>query len=120
MRSGAVPRRCQQVREGVPADTARSHWCCRRCCGRCGGGLPGPALYDTWRDRDDPDGAPLTSCTIITGAATEGLAWLHHRTPLALLPAYEECWLDPDLTDPGEIILLLKPYPDDQLDVAAA
>lgn len=80
-------------------------------------------LYDTWRarqDRNDHDGAPLTTCTIITGAAPEGLAWLHHRTPLALRPEDEERWLDPDATDPDAIIDLLKPYPAGQLDVRAA
>jgi len=77
-------------------------------------------LFDTWQDRSDPDGAPRTTCTIITGAAPEGLVWLHHRTPLTLRPEDEERWLDPDLTDPDEIIDLLRPYPPDQLDVRAA
>jgi len=77
-------------------------------------------LYDTWQDRNDPDDAPITTCTIITGAAPDGLAWLHHRTPLTLLPEEEERWLDPDLTDPDEIVDLLRPYPADQLDVRAA
>jgi len=77
-------------------------------------------LYDTWQDRSDRDSSTLATCTIITGAAPEGLAWLHHRTPLALLPADEERWLDPDLTDPDEIVDLLKPYPADQLGVRAA
>ena len=77
-------------------------------------------LHETWQDWNDPDGAPLRTCTIITGAAPEGLAWQHHRTPLALLPDDEERWLDPDLTDPDEIVTPLKPYPANQLDVRAA
>jgi len=77
-------------------------------------------LYETWQDRNDRDAAPLTTCTIITSAAPGGLAWLHDRTPLTLLPEDEERWLDPDLTDPDEIVDLLKPSPPDQLDVRAA
>ena len=77
-------------------------------------------LYDTWQDRTDPDGAPLITCTIITGAAPAGLAWLHSRTPLALLPEAEERWLDADLTDPEEIVHLLKSYPEHLLTAQAA
>jgi putative SOS response-associated peptidase YedK len=37
-----------------------------------------------------------------------------------LLPEDEERWLDPDLTEPEEILRFLVPYPDELLEARAA
>jgi putative SOS response-associated peptidase YedK len=31
--------------------------------------------------------------------------------PVILLPEDEDHWLDPDMTEPEEIVVLLRPYP---------
>ncbi len=73
-------------------------------------------LYDVWRDPygdGGGDGDELTTCTVITTRPNAVVAPIHDRMPVMLLPEDEERWLDPDLTDPGEIVSLLKPYPAD-------
>ncbi|HEV2461631.1 MAG TPA: SOS response-associated peptidase [Ktedonobacterales bacterium] len=67
-------------------------------------------LYDTWRD---PTGSDLTTCTIITTQPNELVAPIHNRMPVILLPEDEDRWLDPDMTEPEEIVSLLRPYPAD-------
>jgi putative SOS response-associated peptidase YedK len=37
------------------------------------------------------------------------VAPIHNRMPV-LLPEDEERWLDPEMTDPAEIVSLLRPY----------
>lgn len=67
-------------------------------------------LFDVWRDPHG-GGGELTTCTIITTQPNAVVAPIHNRMPVMLLPEDEERWLDPDLTDPGEIVSLLRPYP---------
>ncbi len=64
-------------------------------------------LYENWRD---PKGETLTSCTIITTAAREDLAWLHDRMPVILDPEDWEIWLDPELKDRSVLDPLLVPW----------
>jgi putative SOS response-associated peptidase YedK len=68
-------------------------------------------LYEHWRD-PNTDGE-LTTCTIITTQPNELVAPIHNRMPVILLPEDEDHWLDPDRSEPDEIISLLKPYPAD-------
>jgi putative SOS response-associated peptidase YedK len=76
------------------------------------GGLFGFAgLFDTWRDPSDPIGNELTTCTIITTQPNGLVAAIHNRMPVILLPDDEDHWLDPDMTEPEEIVSLLRPYP---------
>jgi putative SOS response-associated peptidase YedK len=90
-------------------------------------GLAG--LYDVWSnphsggaDDGDGDGSggegdghELTTCTIITTQPNEVVAPIHNRMPVILLPEDEERWLDSEMTDPGEIVSLLRPYPSELL-----
>lgn len=89
-------------------------------------------LYEFWRDKTLPDDHPLAwwaTCTVITteaetaalanaGAApAEGdgpraLADIHPRMPLMLPPERWDAWLDPGLTDQGELRALLAPPPE--------
>ena len=76
-----------------------------------GGGLLAFAgLWETWRNKDNPDGAPLRSCTILTRAAQGPVTELHHRMPLALPPDAWDAWLDQD-TAAGEVTALLHSEP---------
>lgn len=74
-------------------------------------------LYDNWRD---PSGGELATCTIITTQPNELMAPIHNRMPVILLPEDEERWLDPDMTEPEEIVSLLRLYPADFMMARAA
>ncbi|MGA8978961.1 MAG: SOS response-associated peptidase [Pedococcus sp.] len=68
-------------------------------------------LYEFWRDReiadkDDPQ-AWLTTFTIITTGAEAGLDRIHDRQPLVLERDDWSTWLDPAVTDPGQVGALL-------------
>jgi putative SOS response-associated peptidase YedK len=74
-------------------------------------------LYDIWTA---PSGEALTSCTIITTLPNQELQSIHDRMPVILLPEDEDEWLNPDLTEPQDLLPFLKPYPDDLLTVMRA
>jgi putative SOS response-associated peptidase YedK len=74
-------------------------------------------LYDIWQS---PSGTELTTCTIITTAPNAVLAPIHNRMPAILLPEEEEAWLDPDLTEPEQLLPYLRPYPDELLQAKVA
>src|SRR6476660_4324993 len=57
--------------------------------------LPGPQAFSfagLWAYNKKLD---VTSCTIITGPATEPMNKLHDRQPIILNPAAYDAWLDP-------------------------
>lgn len=56
-------------------------------------------LWDTWRDRDDPQAPLLRTCTILTMPADARLAALHSRMPVVLPPSSWDAWLDRGATD---------------------
>lgn len=69
-------------------------------------------LYEWWHDDSGPDDAEnawLLSCTIITTAAEGPLGEIHDRTPFVLPPDRIDAWLDPAVSDPGDIERLLLP-----------
>ncbi len=71
-------------------------------------------LYDEARN---VDGAPLESFTIITTAANDDIATLHDRMPV-MLPLDElEHWLSHSEKDPESLDYLLKPAPDDVVEM---
>jgi putative SOS response-associated peptidase YedK len=74
-------------------------------------------LYDIWTA---PSGEELKSCTIITTTPNIELQPIHNRMPVILLPEDEDEWLNPDLTEPQDILPYLKPYPDELLAVMKA
>jgi len=62
-------------------------------------------LYDIWHS---PQGAAVTSCTIITTEPNELLAPIHDRMPVILAKAGRDQWL---ASDPQGWPELLRPYP---------
>ncbi|MFB7469593.1 SOS response-associated peptidase [Kitasatospora sp. NPDC056184] len=79
---------------------------------RPGGGLLLMAgLYEFWRDRavaeDDDPAAWLVTCTVLTTEATDAAGRIHDRMPVTLAPDAVDAWLDPVVTDPGEVRGLL-------------
>ncbi len=65
-------------------------------------------LYDVWHG---PDGRELKSYTIITTGGNDLVLPVHERMPVILTREAEQRWLDPDLSDPDELLKLLQPYP---------
>jgi putative SOS response-associated peptidase YedK len=57
-------------------------------------------LYEFW----GPPGQTLTTCTIITAPAQGVLAEIHDRMPLVLARSAWQRWLDPDVTDPADVL----------------
>ena len=49
-------------------------------------------LWDQWQG----EGTSVTSCTIVTTAATEAMAGFHHRLPLMLSHQEVDLWADPE------------------------
>ncbi len=68
-------------------------------------------LYEFWRDTSvaDPDDplAWLTTFTVITGPAEEGLDRIHDRQPVVLEPQEWGEWLDPDTGAANAVDLLV-------------
>ena len=69
--------------------------------------LPFAGLYDIWKNSE---GEEIYSFTIITTQPTVNLQAIHNRMPVILEPKAEAVWLNPDVTDPGELTPLLHPY----------
>jgi putative SOS response-associated peptidase YedK len=74
-------------------------------------------LYDTWTS---PSGDELTTCTIITTTPNAVLAPIHDRMPVILFPDEEDEWLNPDLTEPEQLLPFLRPYPGELLQAKVA
>ncbi|HEX2036155.1 MAG TPA: SOS response-associated peptidase [Chloroflexota bacterium] len=71
-------------------------------------------LWDEWTP---PEGGPaVRSCTIVTTEPNELMATFHHRMPVILSPQAEAAWLDPRISDPSQLVPLLRPYPADLME----
>ncbi|WP_027942941.1 SOS response-associated peptidase [Amycolatopsis taiwanensis] len=66
-------------------------------------------IWESWRDKKDPDASPLITFSIITTAATGRLTEIHDRMPLLVPRRDWAAWLDPDTGDVSE---LLAPTPE--------
>ncbi|HOV17036.1 MAG TPA: SOS response-associated peptidase [Candidatus Cloacimonadota bacterium] len=63
------------------------------------------------------DGSYIQSCAIITTAANATILPLHDRMPVILTPELTESWLREDYRDPAGLKALLKPCPDEWIDI---
>jgi putative SOS response-associated peptidase YedK len=66
-------------------------------------------LYDIWKDRNT--GKEIYSYTIITTEPNTVVGEFHNRMPVILEKEDEETWLNPDISEPAQLLPLLKPYP---------
>ena len=69
-------------------------------------------LWETWKD---PKGKAIPSCTIITTAANEYVAPIHHRMPVILPRESEEPWLDAGIEEAASLTQMLVPAPEGYL-----
>ena len=74
---------------------------------RDGGPLAMAGLYEVWTPRGEQDPARrLWTCTVITTEAADDTGQIHDRTPLLVPRADWSRWLDPELEDPGDHLLV--------------
>jgi putative SOS response-associated peptidase YedK len=71
-------------------------------------------IYDIWKDRNT--GKEIYSYSIITTEPNELVGKFHHRMPAILKQEDEETWLNPDISEPEQLLPLLQPYPADQME----
>ncbi|WP_248965723.1 SOS response-associated peptidase [Sphaerisporangium perillae] len=80
-----------------------------------GGGVMAMAgLYEFWKDPTRADDDPLkwlTTCTVITTTAEDHLGHIHDRMPVIIGRDRWADWLDPERTDPGQLLDWLKASP---------
>ncbi|MEM8604783.1 MAG: SOS response-associated peptidase [Cyanobacteria bacterium P01_H01_bin.121] len=71
------------------------------------------AFAGLWEHWQDPAGAELETCTILTTQPNELMAPIHDRMPVIIAPRDYDCWL----TAPSTRLVepLLKPYPSELL-----
>ena len=68
-----------------------------------GGPLAMAGLYEVW---SPPEGDRLWTCTVLTTEAADDTGHIHDRTPLVVPRADWDRWLDPEVEDPGEDLLV--------------
>ena len=71
-------------------------------------------LYNLWTS---PEGEKVCTSTIITTGANEVLAPIHDRMPVILARDAVALWLDPSLHEKEKLLPVLKPCPDDELEL---
>jgi putative SOS response-associated peptidase YedK len=71
-------------------------------------------IYDIWKDKQT--GKEIYSYTIITTTPNTLVGKIHDRMPVILQKEDEETWLNSDITEPEQLLPLLKPYPADQME----
>ena len=74
------------------------------------------AFAGLWESWQSPAGEHIRSCAILTTAANEFMAQVHHRMPVILSAETEPLWLDPLTETPDTLEPLLIPAPADSLD----
>jgi putative SOS response-associated peptidase YedK len=73
-------------------------------------------LWSVWRDPTEPEAEPVRTFTIITTSANATLEPIHDRMPVILPASAWAAWLAPAPPEPGELLALLRPAPDDLLE----
>jgi putative SOS response-associated peptidase YedK len=70
-------------------------------------------LWDTWTA---PDGKKVATCTIITTEPNTFMERIHNRMPVILPKHHIDTWLDRSIDNEQEVLPLLKPYPEKEMD----
>ena len=73
------------------------------------------AIAGLWEHWASPDGSEIESCTLLTTEPNERLRPVHNRMPVILPPEDYDLWLDTGAQHPGEVQLLLRPYPAEEM-----
>ncbi|MEU3472095.1 SOS response-associated peptidase [Rhodococcus sp. NPDC006774] len=76
-------------------------------------------LYELWRDptkAEDDEARWVWSVTVLTSPAADALGHIHDRSPVVLPPDLRASWLDPGVTDLGDVRDLLAAIPEPRLE----
>jgi putative SOS response-associated peptidase YedK len=73
-------------------------------------------LWSIWRDPAQPEAELTRTFTIVTTSANATLQPIHNRMPVILPASAWTRWLAAAPADPGELLALLRPAPDDLLE----
>jgi putative SOS response-associated peptidase YedK len=74
-------------------------------------------LYDVWKDRET--GKEIYTYTIITTEPNAVVGEFHGRMPVILQKEDEETWLNPDISEPAQLLPLLNSYPAEKMETWA-
>lgn len=75
------------------------------------------AIAGLWEHWQGADGSELESCSLIVTTANHRVAAIHERMPVILDPSDFPAWLDRHRQHPDELLPLLRPCPDDWLEL---
>lgn len=70
-------------------------------------------LWSHWKS---PDGSEVVSCTILTTGPNPLMQPIHDRMPVIIAPSKRSEWLDVTTFNPESLMVLLKPYPEKEMD----
>lgn len=73
---------------------------------RDGAPLAMAGLYEVW---SGGEGERLWTCTVLTTEAADELGHIHDRTPLLVPRAEWSRWLDPEVEEPGDLLVPATP-----------
>lgn len=74
-------------------------------------------LWDTWKDKSDPEAEWVRTCSIITTDANASVASIHDRMPVILPEELWAAWLDPEEHDPEVLRTMLVPASEETLEM---
>jgi putative SOS response-associated peptidase YedK len=72
-------------------------------------------LWETWKDKSEPDAPTIHSCTIITTTPNSLMESIHDRKPVILPREYYSTWVDLENEDTDELMEMLTPYDSSQM-----
>jgi putative SOS response-associated peptidase YedK len=81
---------------------------------KSGGPVAFAGLWETWTG---PNGEELDTAAIVTTAANQEMAHVHHRAPVIVPPEQFDFWLDSRNVDAEMATVLFAPAPDGSMEV---
>lgn len=72
-------------------------------------------LWESWRDKSDPEAETIETCTIVTTSANQFLSGLHDRMPVILDTDARDFWLDSEFESRQKLESIIQPYDNDGL-----
>jgi putative SOS response-associated peptidase YedK len=71
-------------------------------------------IYDVWTD--PKTGKAIEGYSLLTTTPNALVGKVHDRMPVILQKEDEETWLNPDISEPEQLLPLLRQYPPDKME----